>query len=55
MDSIFYDNIKDFDANSDHKYSYYFSQKWCSKIGEYVYHGDMVYTVFSKWIDGGMK
>lgn len=55
MNSCFYDNIKDFKANDDYKYSYYFKEKYSDKLEENVYHGDMINIDFNDWIDGGMR
>ena len=55
MDSIFYENIKDFNANKEYKYSHYFSVKKSTILDENVYHGSMIYTEFNDWINGGMK
>lgn len=55
MDSVFYNNIKDFNANEDYKYSYYFDEKYSYILNEKVYHGDMINIIFNNWIDEGMK
>lgn len=55
MDSVFYENIKDFDANKEHKYSHYFNLKKSFTLNENVYHGNMIYIDFNDWIDEGMK
>lgn len=55
IDSVFYNNIKDFDANDEYKYSEYAKRDLSSKIGSYVYYFDLVATAFNYWIDGGMK
>ena len=55
MDYIFYDNVKDFEANSNNKYSKYIERKYSSILGEYVYHTNMINVDFHDWIEGGMK
>ena len=50
MDSCFYDDIKDFDANKNHKYSYYVRSFKSSKLGEYVYCCKMIRIDFDNWI-----
>ena len=55
MDSVFYENIKDYNANKEHKYSHYFNLKKSVTLNENVYHGSMIYNDFNDWIDEGMK
>ena len=50
MDSCFYDNIKDFDANENHKYSYYVKSVRSSNLSEYVYCCNMITIDFDNWI-----
>lgn len=55
LDSVFYNNIMDFNANKDYKYSYYFDEKYSYILNKKVYHGNMINISFNDWIDGGMK
>ncbi|MCQ2799771.1 MAG: adenylate cyclase [Bacilli bacterium] len=55
IDSCFYNNIKNYSANDDYKYSHYFTQKYSSKLGEYVYDCNMITIDFHDWIEGGMN
>lgn len=50
MDSCFYEKIKYFDANENHKYSYYVKSVWSSKLSEYVYCCNMITVGFGDWI-----
>ena len=50
MDSCFYDNIKDFNANESYKYSDCAKRVWSSKLSEYVYCCNMVTIGFNNWI-----
>ena len=50
MDSCFYENIKDFDANKNHKYFYYAKSIRSSKLSEYVYCCNMITVDFNNWI-----
>ena len=50
MDSCFYENIKDFNANESYKYSDCAKKVWSSKLNEYVYCCNMVTTGFNNWI-----
>lgn len=54
MDYCFYNNIKDFDANKDHKFSYYIHQ--ASMVnGLETYSCNMVNTNFDRWIEENMQ
>lgn len=55
MNSCFYDNIKDADANTDDAFSNYFKNIYSYKLKEMVYHGSMVYSEFDEWIRNGMN
>lgn len=55
MNESFFNNIKEFNANSEHKYSYYISSKYSYKSQSNVYQCDMIDVDYNKWIDGGMK
>lgn len=50
MDSCFYENIKDFDANDKFKNSHYINRVKSEKINEYVYCCDMITIKFDNWI-----
>lgn len=50
MDSCFYDNIKDFNANESYKYSDCAKRVRSSKLSEYVYCCNMVTIGFNNWI-----
>lgn len=50
MDSCFYENIKDLDASSEHKYGDFISDKYSSDLGETVYHTDIIDICFKDWI-----
>jgi len=55
MDDTFFSKIKDLKPNSSNTFFKYFSQKYSQKLGKSVYHGDMIYTDFNDWVNGGMK
>ena len=55
MNELFFNNIKEFNANPEHKYSYYISSKYSYKSQSIVYQCDMINVDYNKWIDGGMK
>ncbi len=55
MSSCFYNNIKELDANKDETYSKFCTQTYSQKLGEYVWHCNMVMTSFNNWINGGMN
>ena len=55
LSSCFFENISEFNANDDYKYNHYFNAKYSYKLGETVYHGDMINCAFNNWIDGGMN
>ena len=55
MSSCFYDNIKEFNANDDHKYSYYCSSRYSPELGENIYQCEMINIQFDNWIQGGMN
>lgn len=55
MNELFFNNIKEFNANPRHKYSYYISCKYSYKSQSIAYQCDMINVDYSKWIDGGMK
>lgn len=50
MNSCFYENIKDFNANESYKYSDCAKKVWSSKLNEYVYCCNMVTIGFNNWI-----
>ena len=50
MNSCFYDNIKDFNANESYKYSNYAKRVWSSKLNEYAYCCNMITIDFDNWI-----
>lgn len=50
MDSCFYENIKDLNANKSYKYSDCAKKVWSSKLNEYVYCCNMVTFGFNNWI-----
>lgn len=50
MDNCFYNNIKDFAANSEHLYSFYITNVRPAKFKQDIYHCDMVLTDFNNWI-----
>lgn len=50
MNSCFYDNIKDFDANDKFKYSHYISRVKSEKINECVYCCNMITIDFDNWV-----
>ena len=55
MSDCFYNNIKDEKANSKETYSYFCSEKFSNKLGESVWHCDMILIDFNDWINGGMN
>lgn len=55
MDSCFYENIKGFKANADHKNDSYCKKIGVDKMGKDIWATDMVFTTFNNWIMGGMK
>ena len=55
MNELFFNNIKEFNANPEHNYSYYISCKYSYKSQSIVYQCDMINVDYNKWIDGGMK
>lgn len=55
MNELFFNNIKEFNANPEHNYSYYISSKYSYKSQSIVYQCDMINIHYNKWIDGGMK
>lgn len=55
MNELFFNNIKEFNANSEHKYSHYISSKYSYKSQSTVYQCNMINIDYNKWIDGGMK
>ena len=55
LDYTFYINIKDFKANDTQTNKDLIHQKYCTILGEDVYHLDIIETDFYKWINGGMK
>lgn len=55
MNELFFNNIKEFNANPEHNYSYYISSKYSYKSQSIVYQCDMINVDYNKWIDGGMK
>ena len=50
MDSCFYENIKDFNANDKFKYSHYINRVKSEKINEYVYCCNMITIDFDNWV-----
>lgn len=54
MDNNFYENIKDFDANKNEKYSSLIKKKFSNKLYEYVWHCNIIRIEFNNWIDEGM-
>ena len=55
MSECFFANIKEFDANENHKYKSYCTNKYSQKLNENVWNCDMVYSDFNNWINGGMN
>ncbi len=55
MSNCFYNNIKDKKANDIKTYSAYCTQSLSDRLGEKVWHCDMVKTEFNNWINGGMN
>lgn len=55
LDSVFFNSIKDFNANKDYKFSYYFYEKYSYILNENVFHGNMINISFNDWINEGMK
>ena len=55
MNSCFYENIKDFDANDKFRNSHYISRVQSKKINEYVYCCNMVIINFDTWVMERMK
>lgn len=55
MNELFFNNIKEFNANPEHNYSYYISSKYSYKSQSTVYQCDLINVDYNKWIDGGMK
>lgn len=51
----FYNSIKDYNANEDETYSQLFTRKYSQKLGEYVWHCNIITTVFNNWINRGMN
>ena len=51
MDYCFYNNIKDMNASSEHKYSDFISSKYSYDLGKTVYHANIVNIAFDKWIE----
>lgn len=54
VDGNFYSNIKDFDANESHKYSYYAEEQYSPKLGENVYLFNMIISDFNNWINNNL-
>lgn len=50
MDSCFYENIKDLNANKSYKYSDCAKKVWSSKLNEYVYCCNMITIDFDNWV-----
>lgn len=50
MNSCFYENIKDFNANDEFKYSHYINKVKSEKINEYVYCCNMITINFDNWV-----
>lgn len=50
MDSCFYENIKEYDMNSQKKYSDVFIKKHSKILGEEVYHSSVVFSDINSWI-----
>lgn len=55
MSECFYNNIKDSKANEKETYSKLCTQKYSQKLGEYVWHCNIITICFNNWIDGGMN
>lgn len=55
LDSTFYENIKNYDANEHYKYCYYIAKKYSLPLHEIVYHCDMIDSDFDNWINEGMR
>lgn len=55
MSDCFYTNIKNEKANSKETYSNCCLQKYSNKLGESVWHCNMVTTDFNNWIERGMN
>lgn len=55
MSDCFYSNIKNQKANPKETYSDCCSQKYSNKLGESVWHCNMVTIDFYDWIEGGMN
>ncbi len=50
MDDCFYNNIKDMDASSEHKYGELISSKYSYDLGKTVYHADIINIAFNDWV-----
>lgn len=50
LDSCFYENIKDLNANKSYKYSDCAKKVWSSKLNEYVYCCNMITIDFDNWV-----
>lgn len=55
MDSTFYENIKDFYANTEKKITNSTLLKSKNVEGKIVYYGNIVKTLYDNWINEGMK
>lgn len=51
MDDCFYNNIKDMDASSEHKYGEFISSKYSYDLGKTVYHADIINIAFNDWVE----
>ena len=54
MDEVFFNNVKDYNANANYKYSHYISSKYSYKTRSTVYQCEMINIEFNDWINGGM-
>ena len=50
----FYNKIKNCSANDEHNYDFYFVHTYSYEYSGYVYHVNLIKTIFNNWIDGGM-
>ncbi len=51
MDFCFYNNIKDLDASTEHKYGEFISEKYSYDLGKTVYHANIINVEFNNWVE----
>ena len=51
MDSLFYSNIKHFNANPNEILGDLFKEAYSAELGMTIYHGNVVNTAFDNWIE----